>query len=286
MRNSFHSYGIAARIIVALVFCCLGTLKVIAQEGEREYVPFVEEGKVWYCGHAHYDHSPQRPEDPLGLGIDCIFTMYGDTLINGKEYKKVLCQYGDYYGDEDQHYYCAVREEAYQVFIIEEDTTVEELIYDFSRPEEFVTLTYNDYRYVRTDGEHRYDFLPGQLGYFACKFTEDGEIDYSNNSSYWIDGVGDGGNNPFAFEFTFLSAPFNAYKFGKRIRTITCMKDGDYIYNIEWMAVPGDPNSIKDCNKADDSNKESYLYNLQGQRMDNTPRQGIYIQNGRKFVVK
>jgi hypothetical protein len=222
----------------------------------------------------------------MGLGIDCIFTMYGDTLINGKEYKKVLCQYGDYYGDEDQHYYCAVREEAYQVFIIEEDTTVEELIYDFSRPEEFVTLTYNDYRYVRTDGEHRYDFLPGQLGYFACKFTEDGEIDYSNNSSYWIDGVGDAGNNPFAFEFTFLSAPFNAYKFGKRIRTITCMKDGDYIYNIEWMAVPGDPYSIKDCNKADDSNKESYLYNLQGQRMDNTPRQGIYIQNGRKYVVR
>ena len=60
------------------------------------------------------------PEDPLGMGIDCIFTMCGDTLMNGKEYKKVYCQFDEYYGDKERHYYCAVREEAYQVFIMEE----------------------------------------------------------------------------------------------------------------------------------------------------------------------
>ena len=47
----------------------------------------------------------------MGEGIDCIFTMCGDTLMNGKEYKKVYCQFEEYYGDKERHYYCAVREE-------------------------------------------------------------------------------------------------------------------------------------------------------------------------------
>ena len=284
MRNRFDLFGFFVHVIFALVLC-MGTLKANAQEGEREYVPFVEEGKVWYCGYAHSEDDifPKRPEDPEGKGIDCIFTMYGDTLINDKEYKKVFCQYVEYYGDEEQYYYCAVREEDCQVFIIEEEMTDEKLIYDFSRPEEFVTLSYNDFQFVRTDGEHRYYFLPGQYWYVVCKFTEDGEVDFSNNSSCWIDGVGDAGNNPFAFEFTFL--PVDVCKLGKRIRTITCMKDGKYVYNLQWMAEPMGT-SIYDNNHIDNSPKDSNFYDLQGRRIDNTPTRGVYIVNGKKKVIK
>ena len=51
-----------ARIIMVLVFFSLGTFMVIAQELEREYVPFVEEGKVWYCRHAHYNIDEYFPK--------------------------------------------------------------------------------------------------------------------------------------------------------------------------------------------------------------------------------
>ena len=110
MKHNIVLYKFDMRNIMVLVFCSLGMPNVIAQE-EREYVPFVEEGKVWYCGHAHSndDYFPKRPEDPLGKGIDCIFTIFGDTLVNDLDYKKVYCQYVDYYGDEEQHYYCAIR---------------------------------------------------------------------------------------------------------------------------------------------------------------------------------
>ena len=130
MKNHYLYYS--TRVLVSFALFCIGTSKAIAQE-EREYVPFVEEGKVWYCGHTHSmdEHFPHSLEDPCGWGIDCIFTMSGDTLINGQEYKKVYCQYGDYYGDEEQHYYCAVREEGYQVFIIEEEAKDEKTIYNF-----------------------------------------------------------------------------------------------------------------------------------------------------------
>lgn len=46
MRYRFSLFGFVARVIAALIFCSLGSQKANAQEGEREYVPFVEEGKV------------------------------------------------------------------------------------------------------------------------------------------------------------------------------------------------------------------------------------------------
>ena len=134
MSDLLGSFRCSACIIVALILSGLGTTNVMAQEGRSEYVPFVEEGKAWYCGYFHsYDNIfPVTPEDLEGEGIDCIFTMRGDTQISRKDYKKVYCQYKEYYGDEEQHYYCAVREENYRVFIIENGTTEEKLLYDFS----------------------------------------------------------------------------------------------------------------------------------------------------------
>lgn len=279
MRNHFEFYRCNVRVIVILAFCSLSISKAMAQK-EREYVPFVEEGKVWYCSYGSV--GPITPEHPEGCNIKCIFTICGDTLVNDRYYKKVFCQFEEYYGGEELHYYCAIREESYQVFIIEEEETEEKLIYDFSSPEEIITLTYNDYPYARTDGEHRYGYLPGQLEYSVCKFT-DGEVDYSNDSSCWIEGVGATLNNPFAFELRFF--PFDYPKLGKSIYVRSCMKDGEYIFIKDWMATPI-VDSVDDRIRVDKSNNEFNIYNLQGQRKDKTHPRGIYIQNGKKIVIK
>ena len=286
MRKHLELFACGARVIMALVFYCLGMSKVMAQE-ECGYVPFVEEGKVWYCGYEHIDPdkvSTVTPEDPEGVGIDCIFTMCGDTLVNDREYKKVYCQFEEYYGDKEQHYYCSVREEARRVFIIEEETKEEKLIYDFSRPGETITVTYNDYQFARTDGGRFQDFPPSQLIYTVGLFTEDGEVDYSNDSGWWMDGVGSILNNPFALELDFLF--FDEPKLGKDIGVITCMKDGKYYYKPEWISGPVEPASINERNHVDNSQEGSHLYDQQGRRVDKTPCHGVYIQNGRKFVVR
>ena len=285
MRNLLDSFRCSAHIIVVMMLSSLGTSNVMAQEERSEYVPFVEEGKVWYCGYWHPNGSfPKTPEDPFGEGIDCIFTMCGDTQISGKDYKKVYCQYKEYYGDEEQHYYCAVREEDYRVFIVEDGATEEKLLYDFSQPGELITLAYNDFKFARTCGEwYNHYFLPGQLVYSACKFSGD-EVDYSHDSIYWIDGVGSPTNNPFAFEFRFL--PFGEPKLGKDMSLRTCMKDGKYFFHIDWMVQPSEPASIDSRKHIDNSQKESHLYDLQGRRLTGKPIKGLYIQNGKKFVVK
>ena len=283
MRNHFEFLRCGARVIVALAFCSLGISKAAAQEG-REYVPFVEEGKVWYCAFDHpYDVFPITPEDPEGVGIDCVFTMCGDTLINEREYKKVYCQFEGYYGDKERHYYCAVREEAYQVFIIEEETMEEKLIYDFSAPEKLITITYNDCQLGRSGGGRYYDFPPRQKFYEVGKLDKYRAVD-CNDSSYWMDGVGAPLNNPFAFELCCF--PFDKPRLGKDIEVITCMKDGKYVFKREWLAGPVEPASIGDNIYVGNYGKDRYLYNLQGIRIDNVPSSGIYIQNGRKYVVR
>ena len=267
--------------LLTIIFCSLGISNTMAQE-EREYVPFVEEGKAWYCSSKSYV-GPITSEHPEGEGVDCIFTMCGDTLVNDREYKKVYCQFEDYYGDKEQHYYCAVREDAYRVFIIEEEETEENLIYDFCNPKEFVTLTYYDFPFVRTDGWHLYGFPTDQLIYAVCQFTDDGEVDYSNDPCFWVDGVGNIGHNPFAFEFNFL--PYDEPKLGKSTYVRTCMKDGEYIYSMEWTSVPiDDPEAIDKSIYTNNSPKGPRLYDLQGRRLQHTPAKGVYIQDGKKYI--
>ena len=255
------------RLMFFLALCFFETTKIMAQEGEREYVPFVEEGKIWYCGE--------------GRSINCIFTMSGDTLINDREYKKVYCQCEDFYEDMEQHYYCSVREKDCQVFIIEEKATEEKLMYDFSHPEEIILLTYNDFPFARTDGERRHDFLPGQMEYLICRFSE-GEVDYSNDSSSWIDGVGAPLSNPFAFEFSHLL--FDKPKLGINNLVISCMKGDKIIFYLDWMAEPIEPASIDADFQFNDSQAAPHLYDLQGRRLNGIPQKGVYIQNGRKYV--
>lgn len=250
---------------------------------ERQYVPFVEEGKSWYCGYDHpYDIFSPSAADPAGEGIDYIFTMQGDTQINDKTYKKVYCQCKEYYRDDEFHYYCAVREEDYRVYLVKNGATEEKLIYDFSSPGELVTATFDGHEYVRDGGIRFYRYLPGQLAY-DISINNDGVVDFSNYyCGKWIEGVGA------------PSYPFDIYfdgdiMFEKGVFVRTVMKDGEYVYNHEWSAkssIPLGPTSIDNHLRIDNSSKVSPLYDLQGRQLKSLPNKGVYIQNGKKVVVK
>ena len=195
---------------------------------DHEYVPFVEEGKVWNC-------SSISPETATVESIDCIFTMSGDTLIGKNNYKKVFCQHEKYYGDSKQHYYCAVREEAYRVFVVEAETIVEKPLYDFSQPQETLILSYNDYEFARQSGT-RLLYWPSKQLIFMLFGTSGGEIDYYDGFGGWIEGVGIYDGNPFAGR---LNSNKPDSLFGYPIVLISCMKDEKCFYMMDWIAEPG-----------------------------------------------
>ena len=285
MKKHLSLFVCRIAFVIALISCNLGIMTICAQDGNREsYVPFVEEGKIWYCGYTHTGSIASTPEDPSGRGIDCIFTMCGDSLINDKIYKKVYCQFKKYYNDEEQHYYCAVREENYCVYIIEEETMEEKLIYDFSRPEEILRLTYNDYMYGRGMAKRRRGFLPGQYEYSVCTLLGD-DLNYSWGTGVWVDGIGAALENPFAFEslYTFYEEP----KLGEHVEVRSCMKDGEYVYIDDWRSAPTEPiTSVDEKIHFDNSMKDYVLFDLQGRRLSDKPSKGVYIQNGKKLVIK
>ena len=73
-----------AKFMAVLAIIILESMNATAQEWDHEYVPFVEDGKIWNC-------TVRTPEVILDE-INCIFTMKGDTLIDENLYKKVFCQ--------------------------------------------------------------------------------------------------------------------------------------------------------------------------------------------------
>ena len=269
----------------ALLFFLFMAVQTVLFAQERQYVPFVEEGKAWSYTYSHYDSSQPPLKDPMGNLVDCIFTMQGDTEINGKEYKKVYCQFEKYYGDNEQHYYCAVREENDRVYILANEAAEEKLLYDFSSPEEDIVLpfTVGNYKFIRTRGERRADYLPGQLEFQVCHLSGN-EIDYSNDTGCWIGGVGTYMGNSFAFE----SCPlfFDEPQLGVNMFLYSCVKDGQYYFNIDWLAEPMETTTINDRRHTDNTVKESPLFDLQGRRLTSQPTKGLYIRNGRKIVAR
>ena len=149
-------------------------------------------------------------------------------------------------------------------------------------PEEIVALpfTFNDDNFVRTRGGHDSDFLPGQLMYSVYTSSGD-EIDYSHDVGIWIEGVGDYIHNPFAFEFSSLI--YDKPKLGKNMWVHSCMKDGKYIFNINWTA---EISAIEDKMYIENSQQNSTLYDLQGRRLTSQPSKGVFIQGGKKVVIK
>lgn len=251
--------------MAVLAIIILESINATAQEWDHGYVPFVEEGKVWNC-------SAITPlVDPLDEEA-CIFTMMGDTLIGENNYKKVFCKFKVYFGDDKQHYYCAVREEAYRVFIIAAETKEEKLLYDFSHPQETLILSYDDNKFARGTGYHNKYFPTNQMT-FGLWGTEDG-INYNKGLDEWIEGVGSVNVNPFSCELI-CDKP----SFGYPIDVISCIINEDApLFLIYWFESP---TSIRSALKSV-PNTNAQIYDLQGHPVTGKPTRGLYIQNGRK----
>ena len=253
------------RTMAVLVILSWGSMKTVAQEWDHEYIPFVEEGKVWNCNNT---------DDADAGVIDFVFTLRGDTLIGDNIYKKVLCQYEKYYGDDKQHYYCAVREKEYRVYLVEAETKDEKLIYDFSRPKDKLMLSYDGQEFARMPGSHvDIAFWPSKQLCFPLYDTSGEAIDISWG---WMEGVGFPFGNPFAGGLN-INKTDPLFGF---IIVVTCIKDGECLYDFDWLLQP---TIIQETEK---SVPKGSIYDLSGRRVQGTPKKGVYIQNGKKYVVR
>ena len=264
MKLIMKKWSLCSIVVLAMSF--LGTKEAAAQEWDHDYVPFVEEGKVWNC-------TTVGPGNYSNKAIECVFTIQGDTLIDGLSYKKVLCEYPKYYGDSVQHYYCAVREEAYKVFYVESDSLTEELLYDFSSPKETLIMSYGDYKFARTRGWNPEGRPTKQYEFDICAII-DGEVNPSYGFGRWIEGVGST-NNPFIFIMESYISDVSP-----KVIVLSCVIDGKYLFKMNWMAEPTtvDSKTVKRLSVVRN------IFDIQGRRLSAEPKHGVYIRKGKKVV--
>lgn len=238
-----------------LLMLAMMPLASFAQDGYR---PLVEQGKKWTYHHDTYQYV-----------YDYHYTLEGDTVVAGKDCLKMYSE--NRYGDGERQYEGALFEEnkkVYCFFPYKEESSIEEpaLLYDFGcevgdvfhmNAIELVTQAISA---VEVNGKsvNRYDFQAQQP-------DKDDEPFVIGNLS-WIEGVG--ATMDF-FGMLPLQGNYNSL--------VACEVNGEVIYQSAT--------SIQGI-KSNTLNSDGAIFDLQGRRLSATPAKGVYIQNGKKRIVR
>ena len=239
-------------------FLLMLAMMPLASFAQDDYRPLVEQGKKWTYHHDTYQYV-----------YDYHYTLEGDTVVEGKDCMKMYSE--NMYGDGERQYKGALFEEnkkVYCFFPYKEESSIEEpaLLYDFDCKVgdtlkignvDLITLSIDTIIGIICKGE-RYDFQAQQP-------DEDDEPFVIGNLS-WIKGVG----STLDF-FGMLPLP------GNYNSLVVCEVNGEVIYQSA-TSVQGI--------KSNTPNSGGAIFDLQGRRLSATPAKGVYIQNGKKWIVR
>jgi len=238
----------------------------IPANAQYDYIPLVEEGKVWNYGE----------DTNAGSAPVYSYIIAGDTIIDGNSFKKLFKQTHD---DGMTIYHAAIREDEKRVSVIMADSCKEKQLYDFCMSVGSIftvgnmRLQYFPYWYAKgSDGHIRQVLL---MKWNLDHITD--TIPVAGGSSVWVEGLG-------AFEADLFDPAglHREYVFQSCYRESVCLFVFDDIFNIV------SPDGIVETRKNGRNTTSSLhgFFDLQGRRLTTQPRCGLYIKDGRKMVVK
>jgi hypothetical protein len=123
----------------------------------------------------------------------------------------------------------------------------------------------------------RMDYWPSKQLIFNVFGISGDEIRYQYFVDVWIEGVGSWGSNPFAAKTT---SPKPDPIFGSYYVVVSCIIDEKCLFDYDWMVIPS---SVQETEK---SIPKGSIYDLSGRKVQGKPQKGVYIQNGKKVVIK
>ncbi len=251
----------------------------------------VEESKVWHMAELRVaaDLVPDAltlqifPEGPKCRAFPFDLEIRGDTIVNGKLYKKLI---------EDHQLLFYLRQEDNRVYTIGENFQYETLLYDFSlNPGDIITCgSYQPVMQVMqvdtiiVNGIARRRLAMGSYANNKQTFERLG-IYGGPTLDIWVEGIG-GVHGP-------LSPYIYCFNIGNNVRLLDCYQDGQQLIDFDTMASDVPLNvyfstlvSVRPVSKPSPVPAHSVIYDLQGRQLTQQPRKGVYIRDGRKVVVK
>ena len=242
------------KVVIAMFFLAALPSWVLAQEVLSR--PIAEDHKTWR--HENMELPGKRTR---------LTYTDGDTILaNQHYYKYYTC---NTFSSNIGYYEGAIYDEGRKTYIIKAGETEPQLLYDFDVVEGDVITIYGDELRVEKDtimelNNELYRYLN------LYNITRSKEAN-ETTSVWWIEGIG--ALTPY------LARPTYCYERDTR-KLVACYVDQELVYYNEAYTL--DVPSLRKTADADNS-----LYDLSGRRVKNRELpKGVYIQNGKKFVVK
>lgn len=285
-------------------FSCLLALFCLTANAQQQYSSMLTDGRVWmyyyhvYCGS---DFAPSLAE---------VF-ICGDTIINNHECKKLYScgRDGRYLPNEYTVfknmdlagiYESAWYEEDGKIYRIMKDSVEPVLMFDFTlatgdklTQDEALTYWYDD-EVIKKSTTNTDPPQEEPLTFRRMRFAK-GDITTSPELSDWCLVEGIGGNEGILFtEFQYPPENEEDYvleKFSDCRQYIGNEPNGHPIFKYLFTRndfLKAGSTSVNDIRQDPKSEKSStsYYFDLQGRRITGQPTRGIYIQKGKKVVIK
>ena len=257
----------------------------------QKYHPFVEEGKEWivYCGDAMKFYQ--------------IYTMKGDTIINGTTWKK--SSFHRYSIDDYQDYRpfsCFFREEEGKVYYLPEYDSIQCYLYDYDLnktvdrfyvKQDSVGFLFMDMNLEEGDtcntwsmwhGTTGMQYYPKSTAYRVTRVEYNGHLRKKINMKYakkgmtWVEGI----------------ASFNGYpwendgdlEWGDVAYLVLCRTPNEVLYKDDLLydgAIEFYEN-LKLSIRVPQREEESAYFDLQGRRLTAEPQHGVFIKGGKKVA--
>ena len=220
---------------------------------KSDYRTLVEKGKKWTYNHETYQDF-----------WDYFYILDGDTVVAGKDCLKMFSE--NRYNDGAIAYEGALYEENMKVYCFYSEKDEAVLLYDFDC-EVGDTVTSMVVKDIHIDTIatvlKRYIFEP----YLISGDGEELHVLLGNVS--WIEGVG---SEKDFFDMLPMAGNHNSL--------VACEVNGDFLF--KHPSLP--PSGIKTVER--DFVNDNTVYDLQGRRLRPVPAKGMYIQNGKKVIIK
>ena len=231
------------------------------------YHSMIYEGKKWIYQLHHFEEKGNigNYEETVS---DVTFVIEGDTMITDKMYSKMY-----QISDGIKEYHSCWLEEGKRIYAIMGKSEEPQMLYDFNIKDgkEF-WLDTGSFSYL----DHTESFITAEIKLNSYIFNDLNDHEFFR----WIEGIG--GNNGILYPQPIIASQYSDY-----LKLIRCVEDGIQLYPVE-----SDIEGVSHL--YDKPQDKGNIYDLSGRRVANSSEfqgssklpKGVYIQSGKKFVVK